>query len=277
MFGIGLALGASVAWGASDFLGGVVSRRLPIAAVLLAAQAAGLLLAALAWALAGAALPAPGTLAMAAGAGLAELAGFACLYRGLASGQMSVVAPLAALTGVPPLVVGVATGEPLPAAAAAGVALAVLGTGLCAFEPGSRRQLGGVVLGLAAALAFGGFLLGLGHSGEQAGPAAVLAGRLASVTALTALLACRRPQTMPGRADLAPLAALGGLDVLANLAYVAACGGAAQGLVAVLGSLYPLTTVLLARTMLDERLGRARGAGVAAVLAGIALIAAAAA
>jgi drug/metabolite transporter (DMT)-like permease len=272
VFGIGLALAASVAWGASDFLGGVVSRRLPIAAVLLAAQAVGLLLAGVVWALTGAALPAPGTLVMAAGAGLAELAGFACLYRGLATGQMSVVAPLAALTGVPPLVVGVATGEPLPAAAAAGVALAVLGTALCAFEPGSRRPLGGVVLGLAAALAFGGFLLGLGHSGEEAGPAAVLAGRLASVTALAVLLACRRPATTPARGDLAPLAALGALDVLANLAYVAACGGDAQGLVAVLGSLYPLTTVLLARTVLDERLGRARGTGVAAVLAGIALI-----
>ena len=60
--------------------------------------------------------------------------------------------------------------------------------------------------------------------------------------------------------------------MLANLAYVGACGGAAQGVVAVLGSLYPLTTILLARTVLDERLGRARGAGVAAVLAGIALI-----
>jgi drug/metabolite transporter (DMT)-like permease len=286
MFEIGLALGASVAWGGSDFLGGVVSRRLPVAAVLLAAQAVGLLLAAAAWALAGASLPGPQALAMAAGAGLAELAGFACLYRGLATAQMSVVAPLAALTGVPPLIVGVAAGEPLPAAAAAGVALAVAGTALCAFEPGGRRPLGGVVLGLAAALAFGAFLIGLGHSGEQAGPGAVLAGRAASVTALLVLVACRRRETapagtgvapvgptMPARADLAPLAALGGLDVLANLAYVAACGGAAQGLVAVLGSLYPLTTVLLARTVLDERLGRARGTGVAAVLTGIALIA----
>ena len=272
MLPLTLAFGASIAWGASDFLGGVASRRLPVVTVLFWAQLAGLVIAAMAWLATGAQLPARDVAALAAAAGLFELIGFAFLFRGLAVGEMSAVAPLAALTAVLPVGVALGAGERVAALEAGGMLLAVIGSAVTAGDPDNRRLVRGAGYGLAAAFAFGLFLLGLGEASEAGGPAAVLCGRLASVPALALVLARRRSSAKPRRDDAAVLAALGGLDVLANLAYAGAAAGHTGAAVAVLASLYPLTTVLLARTVLDERLGRARMAGVGAVLGGIALI-----
>ena len=272
MLPLTLAFGASIAWGASDFLGGLASRRLPVLAVLFWAQLAGLGIAALAWLAAGAPVPAANVAVLAAGAGLAELIGFAFLFRGLAVGEMSAVAPLAALTAVLPVAVSVGAGERVALLEAGGMALAIVGSAVTAGDPGNRRLVRGAAYGLAAALAFGTFLLALGEASEAGGPAAVLCGRLASVPVLALLLALRRDVASPGGGDAAVLAALGGLDVLANLAYAGAAAGGFGAAVAVLGSLYPLTTVLLARALLHERLDRARLSGVAAVLGGVALI-----
>jgi drug/metabolite transporter (DMT)-like permease len=274
MFALTLALGASVAWGASDFLGGLASRRLPVVLVLLGAQAVGLALAVAVWGFAGAELSAR-VLALGAAAGLAELAGFACLYRGLAMGEMTAVAPLAALTAVLPVVVAVGGGEHVAAAEAGGIVLAVLGSAITAAEPGSRRAVRGTGLGLAAAVCFGAFFALLAEAGQTAGPTAVLGGRLASVAVLAfAVWGSRASARRPCRPDALVIAALGALDVTANLAYAAAAAGGADAAVAVLASLYPLTTVLLARALLRERLGASRLAGVVAVLGGIALISA---
>jgi drug/metabolite transporter (DMT)-like permease len=150
--------------------------------------------------------------------------------------------------------------------------LAVLGSALTARDPGTRRMMRGAGYGLAAAAAFGVFLLALGEAGGSAGPAAVLCGRLASVPLLGVVVLARRQARLPAARDAAALAALGTLDVAANLAYAGAAAGGGDAVVAVLGSLYPLTTVLLARTLLDEPMGRGRAAGVAAVLGGVALI-----
>jgi drug/metabolite transporter (DMT)-like permease len=269
-----LAFGASVAWGASDFLGGLVSRRLPLLVVLFAAQVVGLTLAGGAWILSGGALPEPHVVLLAALAGAAELVGFACLYHGLAVGTMCVVAPLGALTAVLPVVAAVAGGEPVGTLQAAGMLLAVAGTACCAWDRGAGSVAQGAALGLGAALAFGVFLLALGDAGEQAGAGAVLVGRGTSVLLLALALLARRPAAQPARADWLPLAALGGLDVLANLAYASAVTGHGRAATAVLASLYPLTTVALAWGVLREPLGGIRGAGAVGVLAGIALISA---
>ncbi len=269
-----LALAASVAWGASDFLGGLATRRLPLIAVLFGAQLVGLVLAATVWLLAGGGVPKAEGFVLATGAGLAELVGFALLYRGLAIGEMSLVAPLAALTALLPIVVAVTGGERIAAPQACGIALALVGTMLAASEPGARRLARGAGLGIAAAVAFGVFLVGLGEASEHAGPGAVLVGRLASVSALMAFLCARRPAVAATRQDMGTLGALGALDVLANLAYAQAAAGGSDAVIAVLASLYPLTTVLLARTLLHEHLGRARCTGVAAVLLGVALLSA---
>ena len=191
MFPLTLALGASVAWGASDFLGGLVSRRMAVAQVLFWAQLTGLALAFAIWLTAGGDLPSARAAATGAVAGVAELVGFVFLYRGLAVGEMSTVAPLAALTAVLPVAVSVGAGERVAALEAAGMALAIAGSALAAGDPETRRAARGAGLALGAALAFGVFLLALGDAGEQAGPAAVLSGRIASVALLGAFLGGR--------------------------------------------------------------------------------------
>ena len=276
MLPLTLALGASVAWGASDFLGGVASRRLPVVVVLLGAQVVGLALATTVWLLTGSELPATDVIALGAAAGIAELFGFACLYRGLAIGAMTAVAPLAALTAVLPVAVAVGGGEQMAALQVGGMLLAIAGSAVTAADPGTRRVAHGAGLGLAAALCFGAFFVFLGEASESAGPAAVLCGRVASVAALALLVAARPPAARPMRPDAVVIAALGALDVAANLAYAGAAVHGADATVAVLGSLYPLTTVLLARALLHERMGAPRLAGVFAVLGGVALISASA-
>jgi len=278
MFPLTLALGASVAWGASDFLGGIASRRLPVVVVLLGAQAVGLALAASVWLLSGARLPVLELIVLGAGAGIAELLGFACLYRGLAIGEMTAVAPLAALTAVLPVAVAIGGGERIAWPQATGMLLAIAGSALTAAEPGGRGVVRGAGLGLGAALCFGAFFVLLGEAGEAGGPAAVLAGRVASVAALVLLVVARPPTGRRAeRRDAVVIAALGALDVAANLAYAGAALHGADASVAVLASLYPLTTVLLARALLHERLGAPRLAGVVGVLGGVGLISASAA
>lgn len=275
MVALTLALGASIAWGASDFLGGLASRRLPVVVVLLGAQAVGLALAATAWSISGAALPATEVMVLGGAAGIVELLGFAFLYRGLAIGEMTAVAPLATLTAVLPLAVSFTGGARPGSLELGGMLLAIVGSAVAATDPGSRRAVRGAGLGLAAALCFGAFFVLLGEASEAGEAAAVLSGRVASVAALAVLVAARPPAgAHPSRADAIVIVVLGGLDVIANLAYAAAAVQGADATVAVLGSLYPLTTVLLARALLHERLDAPRLAGIAAALGGVALISA---
>jgi len=275
MGALALALGASMAWGTSDFLGGLVSQRLPLRLVLLGAQLAGLGVALAAWLIAGAPMPSLAAAATAALAGVFGLCGFACLYRGLATSAMAVVAPLAALAAVVPVAAGMASGHPLGTTTAMGGALALAGSMTCAAEPGSgaRRLAEGTLLGLGAAVCFGGFFAALGIAAQSAGAGAVLCNRVASIAILVFLMAAR-PCGGPRTPELAwTLLILGALDVVADLGYAAACSDGLRPSVAVLASLYPLTTVLLARAVLREHLGPARLAG--AVITGIALIGAA--
>ena len=155
------------------------------------------------------------------------------------------------------------------------MALAVVGSAVTAARAGGRRVVRGAGLGLGAALCFGAFFVLLGEASESAGPAAVLcrARRLGRRAGDPRGAAAGGEAARPAPTSLV-IAMLGALDVAANLAYAVAAAGGADASVAVLASLYPLTTVLLARALLRERLGASRLAGVVAVLGGIALISA---
>jgi drug/metabolite transporter (DMT)-like permease len=273
---IALAFGASVAWGASDFAGGLVTQRLPLRAVLLGAQLGGLVVALAAWIASGARMPSPGAAAAGALAGGFGVLGFACLYRGLARGAMGVVAPLAALGAVVPVGLSVARGDAVALPTALGAAVALLGSAACAREAGRRHLAEGALLGLGAALCFGVFFAALGTAAASGGPAAVTASRVSAIAVLLAVGAVRRVAAGDRRVRTAggALAAVGALDAVADLGYAAACANGVHAGPAVVASLYPLTTVLLARLLLHEHLDRGRWAGIAAVLGGIALISA---
>lgn len=278
MVALGLALGASIAWGGSDFLAGLVARRLPVLTLLVLSQGAGLLLLLTLLAVAGQPAPTPATVAIAAGAGLSEMVGFAALYRSLAIGPMSVVAPLASLAAIVPVASSVAGGERPGAVVALGLALAVACGALVAFEHDpqerrSRRIAPGAALAACSALAFGVFFVGIDAASDSGGVAwTVAVNRSASFVALALVVLLGRRGLSYKATDLRPAAVIGLLDAGANALFALALTHGMTSTVAVIGSLYPITTVGLAAVVLRERPRVPQALGVAGVLVGIGLV-----
>jgi drug/metabolite transporter (DMT)-like permease len=270
MIAIALALGASLAWGASDFLAGIKSRELAIIWVLLVSQATGLVLVTVTAAVSGEPLPGLHAVAWAAAAGVAELIGFAAFYRALAVGAMAIVAPVSATAAIVPLMVGVAGGQVPTVVQAIGMALALSGAALASSEPG-RRGAAGVGLAIIAAFAFGLFFVAMDSAADDGALWAVSLSRAAAVAIVVTAAVVLRPPPL-ARAAYAPLAAVGGLDIVANVMFAVALTVGTAGLVSVLGSLYPLATVILARAVLREHVTGHQRTGVAAALTGIALV-----
>lgn len=274
-----LALLCSLLWGSADFLGGTVSRRLAPLLVVGASQLAGLISVAVVAAVLGE-FGAPTTyLPWAVAAGLCGLVGLVAFYAALAMGTMGVVSPIAALGVVVPVVVGLARGERPGPIALAGIVLAVGGVVLASGpELSGRAGARPLVLAFVAALGFGLALLFIAEGSQTSTLMTLVTMRAASVTVVAMLLAGmhRPPRRTPirlGRSDLPVLALIGVGDAAANLAFGVASTTGLVSVVAVLGSLYPVVTVLLARAVHGERLVLVQNAGVAAALGGVVLIA----
>jgi drug/metabolite transporter (DMT)-like permease len=275
---IGLALGSSLVYGVSDFLGGLKSRSLPLLSVLLVSQGAALALLAGNVVVRGEGPPGGELLLYGMIAGLCEAVGVAAFYRGLAVGVMSIVSPIAATAPVVPVVAAIILGE-LPAPLQwVGIALALAGIAIISLEPGSRqrsRELGpSILFGLLTALGFGGFLVAMDAASEGSVAWALLMARLAAVTAfVTVFLATRARLDVP-RTEVPVLILIGILIIAADSMYAIASTEGLLSVVAVLSSLYPVVTILLARYYLQERLQRHQQLGAAASLSGAVVISA---
>jgi drug/metabolite transporter (DMT)-like permease len=279
MAAVALGLSSSLAWGVADFLGGLQSRRRALLAVLVVTQGAGLVCIAIALAVRRQAPPdGVGWAAWAVAAGLCGLAGLAAFYRGLATGAMGVVAPISSAAAVIPLAVGLASGERPSAVQGAGVALAIGGVVLASreepVEGATARVATGAGLAIAAAAGFGLFFVGIDRASHEDALWPILAARVASITVLSAAVAATRTDLPRAPRDLAILVPIGVMDTSANLLFALATREGLVSLVAVLGSLYPVVTVVLARVVLHEQLRVVQRAGAAAALAGAALISA---
>jgi drug/metabolite transporter (DMT)-like permease len=271
MVAVALALGASLAWGASDFLAGLKTRELAVVWVLLVSQLTGLVLVTVAAAASGVPLPGLHDMAWAGGAGIAELLGFAAFYRALAVGTMSIVAPISATAALVPVFVSVVSGHAPTALQAIGMALALGGAALAAAEPG-RRAAAGIGLAVLAAVGFGIFFVGMDIAADGGALWAVSLNRAATVSVLLIAVAAARRACPLDRTTVAPLALVGALDVGANAMFAIALTIGVADIVSVLGSLYPLATVILARALLKEQVSGHQRTGVAAALTGIGLV-----
>jgi drug/metabolite transporter (DMT)-like permease len=272
-----LALASSLLWGAGDFLGGTLSRRRPAVAVVGVSQALALVLfvvAALAVGELGEGMPASAW-AWAVGAGVAGLVGLVAFYSALAAGTMGVVAPMAALGVLVPVLVGVLAGERPTALQAVGAALGVAG-GVLASGPELRggASTRPVLLALLAGIAFGLVLVFLAEGSEDSPLLTLVGMRAASVTILVVVALVLRSVGGVRPADLPLLGLIGVLDGGANLAYAVATTLGLLSLVSVLASLYPAVTVVLARVVHHERMSRVQDAGIVAAVVGVALVAA---
>jgi drug/metabolite transporter (DMT)-like permease len=270
-----LALASSVFWGTADFLGGSTARRLPVTTVLVASSvpAVGLLLVVVPVA---GGLEAPGPyLGWGIGYGAVGMVAIAAFYRALADGTMGVVAPIAATGVVVPVVVGLASGEEPALVQLVGILAALVGIVLASSGELRGGADGGrsVVLALVAALGFGAVLTFLERgSATSVGMTLLVARSCGLVLAVLAAIVRRVPVT-GWRPHRRALVAMGSFDVLANATYAIATHTGLLSVVAVLASLYPVVTVLLARHVHHERLTRTQAAGVTAALIGVVLMA----
>lgn len=285
MFPAVLALLSSVTYGAADFLGGVASRRASTTAVVIVSQLAGLVWLAVAMPL----LPPTSVrvvdLAWGGAAGLSGGIGVALLYRGLAVGPMSIVAPVTAVFAViVPVVVGILSGESLSMLTGAGIVLAATAIVLVgqtgsdpAFAPSAangRRapSLSAVPIAIAAGVVIGFFLVTLERTPAEAGMWPLVAARAVSIS-LFGIAALARPAQQSMSQTAAVTSIVGGsADMLANVLYLVAVRQGQLSVIATLASLYPASTVLLARLVLGERLGFQQKLGVVGAVIAAAMI-----
>ncbi len=273
-----LATACAVIFGTADFFGGLATRRSKVLAVVVLSQLGGLLLIAVL-------LPIlPGhasTAALAWGmtSGVAGAFGIVLFYRGLATGMMSVIAPTTATTAMAvPVVFGLLTGDRPSALALVGVALGLLAVLLVSREPNggaSGPKAGPIIAALVSGAGFGGFFVLLKLAPAESGTWPLLGARIASITLVALLALATRRSLRPVPGSLTVTITAGVLDMSANVLYLFAAQRGMLTLVAVLVSLYPASTLLLARYVLGERLSPVQITGVGFALGAIALIAAA--
>ena len=281
-----LALMASLTYGVADFLGGLATRRASALGVAALSQAIGLAGLLLVLPILPPASPSHADLLWGAGAGLAGGAGVTLFYAALAAGRMGVVAPVAAVCGLAvPVLVGLALGERPHVAALAGVALTAVAVALLGQtgasgpddrggEKGERRAL---VLAITAGAVIGVFYSCLGQASPAAGVMPLVVGRATSVAGFlaagTATWLRRQRWTIAiPRSTIGLVSAAGLVDTIANVCYLLAVTGGLLSVIAPLSSLYPASTVLLARVVLHERLRPVHVAGLALAAAAILLM-----
>ncbi|HVM34077.1 MAG TPA: EamA family transporter [Actinomycetota bacterium] len=273
-----LALCAAVAYGAGDFAGGIAARRISVLAVVIGSQAIGLVIFVALVPVMGA--PSTGGLAWGAAAGAFGGIGVTLLYRGLAVGRMSVVAPITGVgAALLPVTWDLARGARPGLVAIPGAMLALVAIVLVSAVDDAGTEQGvrwskqpGVGLAIGAGVAFGAWFITLAGAPGDSGLWPVLGTRIASLTLLGIVASIRRTPLMQVRSAPLLVGAAGILDILANGLYLLATRRGLLAIVAVVTALYPAATVLLARLVLKEQFGVRQRAGMLAAAAGVALL-----
>jgi drug/metabolite transporter (DMT)-like permease len=300
MKAVALALGASLTWGVADFFGPLKGRTYGALRVLFYVQLGGLATIALVVAVRGKG-PADSAAFLAIPAAVSGTLGLYAFYRGMAVGAMSIVAPIAGISAIVPVIVGILSGDRPSAWQLLGMACALGGVFLASREPAAQRPVRdsgpvegvwgnrevpparlrsasrfapGVGLALLAALGFGGYFPPMHAAGNADFWWAALIFRMTSSSVIVATVALRRPSLAIETSQVPLLALIGIGDMLGNLLFAAASTSGLVSITSVLASLYPIVTVVLARLVLNERVARAQEAGIALTLAGVALISA---
>ncbi|HEY4453968.1 MAG TPA: DMT family transporter [Pseudonocardiaceae bacterium] len=271
-----LSLVAALGYGVSDFVGGLAARRVAVLRVVVASYPVGMIGMALIAPFAGGTLTTP-ALVFGILSGLVGGAAILCYYAALAAGPMSVVAPLTAVlvAGIP-LIFGLIQGEHLSVVALIGAGIAIVAILLVSKQKddhgAARFTVKVALLTVASGAAFGVFFILLDQVGRDSGMWPLLVSRTTS-TVLMLVAALFTKQLRPPTGVPLRLALTAGLlDVVANAAFLYALRAGMLSIVSVLTSLYPASTVLLARLILGERTGWTQRIGLVLAAAAIVMI-----
>jgi drug/metabolite transporter (DMT)-like permease len=283
---IALALFSALAYGLSDFVGGLVSRRASAWAVaVLANLSATLCIGAIALVVPGE--PTTEDFLWAVLAGLGSGAGTGFLYRGFSTGRMSVVAPVSAVgAALVPVAAGAVGGERVSLLVWLGILAAFPGIWLVASVPeddlalvegttatGRRALADGLLDGVLAGLGFGVLFAALGQIPDSAGLGPVTLTQAVSVPAVVALAAVLRAEWVPRGRPVRWALLAGPIAAIATGSFLLATQQGFLTIAGVLASLYPATTVLLAALVLHERVHRAQGVGLGLCALAVVLVA----
>ena len=279
MEAIALSLCAAACWGLADFFAGLKSRGLSVLTVLLWVEGTGLIVVLSIIAVSGEPLPDSRTLLYSAIAGAAGVSALGAFYLALSIGTMSIVAPISSTGVILPVIVGLASGDTLKVVVAVGLVVTGCGVLLASREEVAELEHGGpnrkaIMLALVTALGFGLYFTFADVAADGSVLWLLAMGRLVALPWIFALARRGGRQVVPPARDRAQLLGIGAADLGATALYGAATTRGALSIVVVIGSLYPVVTVLLARGILKERIGRAQAAGVILAFAGVALVSA---
>jgi drug/metabolite transporter (DMT)-like permease len=279
-----IALLSAACYGAADFLGGLTSKRATTLAVVVVSQLAGLVLLLLMLPLLPPASPVRADYLWGAFAGLTGGGGVALLYRALAIGVMAVVAPTTAVCAVViPVLAAVALGERPGPITIGGIVLAIVAIALVSQsnhpepaaadrEENTGSRASSFSLALLAGVVIGFFFLALARTSADAGLWPLVTARIVSVSLFSGM-ALLTSQSLRIPAGIRGTVAAGGvLDMLANFLYLIATRTGPLSVAVTLASLYPASTVLLARVVLHERLSRTQWLGVACAMVAVTMI-----
>lgn len=270
-----LAFLSAMSWGAADFLGGIATRKSGrVFSVLIFAQLAGLTMVVMWLVLVGGDLVGE-DIGWAGVAGVIGAAGLVLLYRGLAIGTMSVVAPLSAImTAVVPVSWGLITGERPGVLASIGIPVSLVAIALVSRAGAGRFQFGpGVLNGVSSGVGFGTFFILIANT-ESAEVWTLTFARIASISVLLATALILRAPVRPERRFAWLIVGAGVLDMIANLLFLVAERRGLLTLVSVISALYPASTILLARFVLRERITVSQLGGLGLAAVGVGLISA---
>jgi drug/metabolite transporter (DMT)-like permease len=267
---------SALSWGAGDFAGGLASRKASPYRVLFLAEFAGLVLILALAAVSGEPIPSPGVWAWGAAASLVGTVGLLFLYRALASGRMTIAAPLSALlSAVVPVTVGFVTQGNPGAVTFAGFVLALVAVMLISGEGSLKfRQFltPEIWQPLLAGVFFGLYFVLMHRATQTAFYWPLVSARLAGTIAIAAYALIARLPLLPGREVWRLCLVSGALDVGGNAFYVLSSQAGRMDVAAVLAALYPATTVLLAWAILHEHISRLQTAGIILALFAIILL-----
>jgi uncharacterized membrane protein len=275
--GVLLAALSSLVYGSADFLGGFASKRTDGVVVTFVSQACGCVVLAVALALWPEVTVTAGDIWWGVAAGVGGGLGLMLFYPALAAGPMSVVAPTTAICGaIVPLVVGVVLGERPSVPALCGVVIALPAIVLVARErdegvAGVRRST--LLHAVLAGVGFGAFFVCLSRADSSSGLWPLVGARIGSLGMLTIVLILTRRRVVVATGSWGLVIAAGWGDIVANSLYVLAVGMGLLSVVAVIGSMYPASTVILAQVILGERMQRAQVIGLVLAGAAVALVA----
>jgi drug/metabolite transporter (DMT)-like permease len=267
-------LAASATWGAGDFSGGIATKRANVISVITVVHAIGFVFMLILAIATREPIPPLADWIWGAVAGLAGVFGLIAFYQALASGRMGVAAPITGVTAaLLPVIVGLVS-EGLPNANhLVGFVLALISVFLVSYALGTTWNSSGAGLAILGGIGFGLFLVFAGQIGNTAVFWPLVAARAASTTTM-ALVSLRRRLPLPVDRNLRlPVLAAGALDALGNVFYVLASQAGRLDVAAVLSSLYPAMTILLAALILKEHIGRIQLIGIVLALLAISLIA----